>query len=176
MECPEEPARHKRRRGESKFGRCSKTLRSSWRGKYYTFGSNFPTECVQLESKQGRELERFVNFYLPQNAEMKNWETNVCYSMNKNKRWELSSRVERVFSDSAEDLALEDFEISIADLHSENGKFKALYRNHGDTFTFFDRKTNKERTIVDGPPDQVKVKRASSKVNGRFRVERNQDK
>ena len=175
MECPVE-AGNKRTRGESKFGRCSKTLRSSWRGHYPKSGFiKCPTECVHLETKQGCQLDRFVSSYLPQNSEIKDWHKNVCYSINKNKRWELSSRVEQVFCDSAEELASEDFEISIADLHCHNGRFKALFRNHGDTFTFFDRKTNKERIVADGPPDEVQVKRASSKVNGRFRVERSQD-
>ena len=63
----------------------------------------------------------------------------------------------------------ENFEISIADLHCGNEKFKALYRNHGDNFTFFDRRTGRKRTVIEGQPDEVIVKRAKSKVNGRFR-------
>ena len=100
---------------------------------------------------------------------MQNWLGNVCYSLNKNKRWEKSSKIEKLFRESAEELALEDFEISIADLHCGNSKFKALYRNHGDNFTFFDRRTGRERTVIEGQPDEVIVKRAKSKVNGRFR-------
>ena len=80
MECLEE-AVNKRLRGESKFGRCSKTLRSSWRGHHPKSGfDKCPTECVHLETKPGYELDRFISSYLPQNAEIKNWDQNVCYS------------------------------------------------------------------------------------------------
>ena len=178
-----------RRKGRNKFERCSKTLRSPWRagGRGGRIDNLWNPTCWTVNRGRGSDLKpdkgstehihvgatpgliRFINSYLPENAEMQNWRGNVCYSLNKNKRWELSSKIETLFKESPEELASEDFEISIADLHCGNSKFKALYRNHGDNFTFFDRRTGRERTVIEGQPDEVMVKRAKSKVNGWFR-------
>ena len=163
------------RRGKNKFERCSKTLRSPWRagGRGGRIDNLWNPTCWTVNRGRGSDLKpdkgstehihvgatpgliRFIHSYLPENAEMQNWRGNVCYSLNKKKRWELSSKIENLFKESAEELASEDFEISIADLHCGNSKFKALYRNHGDNFTFFDRRTGRVRTVIEGQPVSI---------------------
>jgi len=82
--------------------------------------------------KKGEGLDRFVDHYIPEHGEMKGWGENVPYSIHKNKRWEFGDKIDTVFNKNNNDLASENFGISVAVKHADFKTDKSLYNNKSE--------------------------------------------
>merc|ERR1711915_684210 len=150
--------------------RNGKTMRSRWR-----CGGNpnlEESECIAI-NRQGIELRKFVEDFLPKFNEILKWDPNVTYSLKKRGRWRILQEVEFAWQQQADCLAGKDFDIEIGDLRClepmEDVYYRALllqsrgsvgarkiYRNHGQIVN----KENLKGKWIEGDREKVEIKRS----------------
>ena len=92
---------------------------------------------INTNAQNRNEVLRFIDKFLPEHSEMRNWEQGVDYSLKKNGRWKLLDKVRKAWQNQSRELALFEKEVTVDHLVSnvhqhQDDFFSERFRNHGD--------------------------------------------
>ena len=83
------------------------------------------------------DVIRFVDKFLPEFSEMRNWEKGVDYSLKKKGRWRLLDKVKEAWQNQSQELASFEKDVTIdhlvSNIHKQHDDFfSKRFRNHGE--------------------------------------------
>ena len=148
--------------------RRSKTFKRVIGHSYHLFPSFHENININTNDQNRNDVLRFVDKFLPEHSEMRNWDQGVDYSLKKKGRWKLLDKVKEAWQNQSEELALLEKEVTIDHLVSnvyqhryDNDFFSQRFRNHGDIVqkSKITRGKKKERLQVweEGDPSKVET-------------------
>ena len=83
--------------------------------------------------------------YLPEHAEIGAWSDQTQYSINKNKRWELQDKIDKIFNEDINNLKNEKFNLFALVDHNPHFDSTKMYYSNKDEIPIVKGKSNKSR-------------------------------